>query len=297
MTMAQFAGDQQPTSLGSVLPSRSGAKGLKANPFAYTNSRETLERLTVSVNTRRRVMTRILHESRRAFWFVVAMGLAVLAVPAMGQLPSRDISDSNLTDAERRETTLLWLDSFMTESDLLRPQDMAKIREAVSQMSPSQLQQWLEQTKQLREYVESDKWQQTKRWLREFLRVQAIYSDEEIQKLRDQIVRSDANQILAILKRIQAKHDSLVWMHQASERSRQIEVSDRDAYVAEQAAAAQAARVASVGTPPAPSGAAGGTAQKPSKGYQVPGPLIDSREMARAAVWAEVWGPGLLIGF
>ncbi len=215
-----------------------------------------------------------------------------------GQLGGRDLSDSNLTDAERRESTLLWLNTFLTESDLLKQGDVDKIRQAVAQMSPSQLERWLEQTKTLRIYVESEKWQSTKRWLREFMRVQAMYSDQEIQKLRDDIVRADADQLLAILKRIQAKHDSLVWMQQASERKRQIEVQTRDERLAAQASAAAAARV----TPPSNvllPGAAGGAggATRPSSGYQVPGPLINSREMARAAVYSELWGPGWMIGF
>ena len=164
-------------------------------------------------------------------------------------------------------------------------------------MSPSQLRQWLEQTNQLRDYVEGEKWQQTKRWLRESLRVQVIYSEQELQRLRDEIVRADADQMLAILKRIQARHDVLVWMHQAADRNRQVEVQERDAHLAQQAALAQAAR-----TPPAPGVAIpaapeAGAGQRPSKGYQAPSPLVTSREMARAAVWSELWGPGVIFGF
>ena len=69
--------------------------------------------------------------------------------------------------------------------------------------------------------MESEKWQDTKVWLREFLRVQKMYSDAEIAQLRTDLINADATQMLAILKRIQAKHDSMVWMHQASDKSRQ----------------------------------------------------------------------------
>jgi hypothetical protein len=235
-------------------------------------------------------MTRSLNMRRLLAGVLFLAALSFLATPSFGQL-----GDADLTDAELRDTTLLWLDQFLTETQLLRQEDLAKIRAGVEQMSPSQLRQWLEQTKQLREYVESERWQQTKVWLREFLRVQAIYSEEEIQGLRDEIVQADANQILAILKRIQSRHDALVWMRQAKERNREVEVMERDAYMAQQAVAADSAR----GAPsPAPLyGAGSGTAQKPSKGYGVPYRMIDSRTMSRAAVWAELWGPGFLIGF
>ncbi len=224
--------------------------------------------------------------------------ILVLAPWARAQVTLPRVSDANMTDAERRESTLLWLNKFLTESDLMRQEDVDKIRQAVLQMSSSQLERWLEQTKQLRAYVEGERWQQTKRWLREFLRVQAIYNEQEIQQLRDDIVRADADQMLAIMKRIQAKYDSLVWMQQASERNRQVEVEEREAYVASQAAAATAARASSAGTLPLVGGAmAAPQGGKPSVGYMTPVPLVDSRTMARAAVWTELWGPGWLIGF
>jgi alanyl-tRNA synthetase len=223
---------------------------------------------------------------------------SLVAVPSPAQITT-DLSERNMSDADRRDATLLWLDSFLTDSDLLRSEDIAKIREAVRQMSPTQLQQWLEQTRQLREYVEGERWQETRRWLREFMRVQAIYSDQELQALRNEIVQADAQQMLAILKRIQARHDTLVWMHQASDRKRQVEVQERDARMAQQATLAEAARArsATAAAAAAVPGTAGGGAARPSTGFQSPGPLVTSREMARAAVWSELWGPGFIFGF
>jgi hypothetical protein len=208
------------------------------------------------------------------------------------------VDDPSLTIQERRDQTLRWLDQYLTESALLRKTDMDKFRAAVQQMSPTQLEQWLAQTKDLREYVASDKWQETKTWLRGFLRVQAMYTDAEIQKLRDDLVDADAPQMLAILKRIQAKHDQLVWMHQASEKSRQIAVLQRDESVTAQEDANAAARArAEANSSVAGTVQSGGAAGVRNKsGYQVPSALINSRDMARASVWAEVWGPTWYIG-
>lgn len=223
---------------------------------------------------------------------VIGMGLS-LATGVRGQLAD----DPSLTIQQRRDITLQWLDRYLTESELLRKTDMDKIRAAVERMSPSQVEQWLAQTKDLRAYVESDKWQATKTWLRGFLRVQAMYSDAEIQKLRNDIINADAQQMLAILKRIQAKHDSLVWMHEAAEKSRQISVLQRDESVAAQEVAIDAAR-ARASAVPVPSTAQAGKPQgnRNRSGYQTPGALINSRDMSRAAVWAEVWGPTWYIG-
>ena len=85
-------------------------------------------------------------------------------------------------------------------------------------MSPSQLERWSVQTRQLREYVESPQWQTTKKWLHSFLKVQAIYSDKELQEFRQKLFDADADQLLVMLQQIQAKHESMVWMQQASGR-------------------------------------------------------------------------------
>ena len=211
--------------------------------------------------------------------------------------PGSDIADSNLTDAERRERTLLWLDTFLTESGLLRQEDIEQIREAVARMSDTQLREWLEQTRELRLYAESDQWQRTSQWLREYLRVQAVYTEQELEKLRNDLVQAAPSEMLAILKRIQAKHDALAWMHQAAERNRDVEVAERDAYFAQQAAASEAARGRAAAPPLFGAGTAGGAGQAPSTGYRVPQPLITSRDVARATVWSEMWGPGFIIGF
>jgi hypothetical protein len=213
---------------------------------------------------------------------------------AVAQIPRTRPDDANLTDEQRRDLTLRWLDRFLTESDLLKKEDFLKIRQAVEQMPSSQLQQWLEQTKTLREYVESDRWQTTKRWLREFLRVQNMYSESEMQQLRNEILNANAAQMLVIMKRIQDRYDRLVWMHQAAKKSREIAVRERDLSIAEQQAAAAVARAASAQSQPPVVDAGGG---KDTRGYSVPRSLITSRETARVSVWWEMWGGAWIVGF
>lgn len=241
----------------------------------------------VSPSVIRPIATRLL------LWGVLILG--------GGGLPSGSAQladDPSLTLTERRELTLQWLDRYLTESDLLRPTDMAKVRQAVMQMAPSQLEQWLAETKDLRAYVESETWQATRRWLREFLRVQAMYSEAEVQQLRDQLVEADASQMLAILKRIQSKHDSLVWMREAAEKSRQIAVMSRDEHHALQQAQAAALRESRrADTQLFGAGTAGASdAARNRQGFQPYGALINSRELAAMTTWREAWGPAWFIG-
>jgi hypothetical protein len=224
---------------------------------------------------------------------VAAMAVTTAAVTtaAWGQDP---LDDPNLSIQERRDLTLRWLDQYLTESDLLRKEDMNRIKVAVEQLTPSQLELWLGQTKDLREFVESPKWQDTKVWLREFMRVQKMYSDAEIARLRTELINADSAQMLAILKRIQAKHDSMVWMHQASDKSRQLSMRTREENIAAQEAAASAARATTPAQSQPTVAQSGGTRNR--SGYQAPGGLITSRQVARAEVWAQAWGPMWFVG-
>lgn len=236
----------------------------------------------------------------RAIWLPICLAMGLQAATAcLAQVPGSLPDVPGLTDAERRESTLRWLDSFLTESNLLRPEDTAQIRDAVLQMSTSQLEQWLAQTRTLREYVESEPWQRTRIWLREFLRVQNVYGEEELQRMREELINADADEMLAILKRIQARHDRLAWMHAAAEQQRQFAVRGRDLSMAEQAAANEVARTGSGQSVPV--AVEGGEAPKGGsrtpRGTVIPSPLINSREVARVAVWNEIWGGGWFFGF
>ncbi len=226
----------------------------------------------------------------------VSMALVLaFSCPASGHAQLKD--DPSLPIQERRDLALDWLDRYLTDS-VLRSSDMERIRAAVLQMSPSQLEQWLAQTKDLRAYVESDRWQETRRWLRGYLRFQAIYTEAEIQKFRDDLVNADAQTMLSLLKRIQARHDQLAWEHEAAEKSRQIAVFNRDQTVAIQDAAAAAARAARATDQMVIDSGQAGAARSPRNrsGYYTPGALINSRDMSRAEVWAQVWGPSWYIG-
>ncbi len=220
---------------------------------------------------------------------LLAYCLPGVSLPAQAQPPRG--SQTNQEDLRRE--ALNWLDEYLTSQVLLKKEDSARIRETVSQMSPSQLQDWLEKTQKIRAFLESDDWQDTNTWLREFLRVQAIYSDEEIETLKDKISKADPDELLEILEDIEAKHNSLRSMHRASNQNRQAELKARDAMIKQQSAAAAAARKSSGGSRPLFGSTQGKAANKytASKGYRPPRPLITSNEVAREAVQRQVF-PG-----
>ena len=225
-----------------------------------------------------------------AGWLLLAAFIgcfcATAANAARAQEPQADQQDL-------RGVALDWLDNYLTKQVLLKREDVAKIRQTVSQMSPSQLEDWLNRTVKVRDFLESDEWQETNAWLREFLRVQAIYSDDEISELKDRIAAADPDELLDILEDIERKHRSLRSMHSASERNRQASLKARESTIKQQEAAAKAARKSYGGSRPLFGNSQGHAANKytASKGYRPPPPLVTSREVAREAVRQQVF-PG-----
>ena len=217
---------------------------------------------------------------------VVSLGVTC---DAYGQAAGQDLADANLSNAARQREALDWLDKYMTDSDLALPGSVDKIRAAVERMSPSQLERWSVQTRQLREYVESPQWQSTKKWLHSYLKVQAVYSEKELQEFRQKLFDADADQLLAMLQQIQAKHESIEWMHQSSEQSRQMSVQARNATVARQDAANKAQPRTASAVPLFGNAGGAGKARKPDSGYRIPGPLVDSRSVAAWEVWRNAW--------
>jgi hypothetical protein len=211
---------------------------------------------------------------------------------AWGQQSTVDLADEKVSDNERLRETLDWLDKYMVDSDLASPGSIEKVRATVAQLTPSQLEQWLIQTRRLRQYIESPEWQETRKWLRGYLKVQAVYSKEEIQAFRQRLFNADPDELLAMLQQIQAKHESMVWMHQASTQARSMDLKARNQRVARQDSInANAAQVAAQRSAPLFGNAmnAGGAGRKQDSGYRVPGPLIDSRSVASWAAFAGAW--------
>ncbi len=221
---------------------------------------------------------------------------SLLALPlsapgaAGGQPSGQEAAGADASADERQREVIAWLDTYLTDTDLMLPGTADKLRSAVAHMSPSQLDRWLAQTSQLRAYVESPEWQATKKWLHGFLKVQAIYSEKELQEFRQKLFEADADQLLAMLQQIQAKHESMVWMHQAAGKMRQADLQGRNTAVARQADASSAARTAARRDVPLFGNASqGSSVRKPDSGYRVPGPLIDSRTVAAWEVWRNAW--------
>lgn len=81
-------------------------------------------------------------------------------------------------DRGRPKSALQWLDAYAVRQVLFHPKDVQKLREKVAAMSPAEAQDWWDKTAVAKCWTAESRG--SERWLQEFLRVQAIYSDDEI---------------------------------------------------------------------------------------------------------------------
>ena len=95
----------------------------------------------------------------------------------------------------------------------------------------------MRETRRLRTILQSPEWQDTRRWMREFLAVQAIYSEEELAEFRLDVEQMTPAEMIDVIERIRRKHESLIWTRQASERNRQASLGLRNNLVQQQRSA------------------------------------------------------------
>lgn len=206
---------------------------------------------------------------------------------------SPDTNREDRADEERRGA-LDWLDRYITVQILFDRKDIEALRAKVATMPAGELHDWIQKTKQIRAKLESERWQQTREWLREFLRVQASYSDDEIAKFRAKDAEMSPREVNKLIGRIEHERKSLQWMHAASERSRKATLALGQKYRRRQEARRQAALNAGYRRGDRPFFGTDRVYAYPryggSRSYLPPPPLITSREVARWSVYRSIFG-------
>lgn len=108
----------------------------------------------------------------RAFAMLLVVGLVTLGMSSFAVAADEP--------SEVQKKALAWLDDFAVQQVLFSPKDVEKLREKVAKMSPEEAVKWWDESAEERKLFEDPEWKKTRDWLKEFLKVQAIYSDEQI---------------------------------------------------------------------------------------------------------------------
>jgi len=223
--------------------------------------------------------------------------IAFLAVTPMGFVPSPigaaenpsagpPVTADGKTFEQRKQEALDWLDNYLRVQVLFEPEDIQAVRETVAQMNPEELEAWIERTSALRADLESPEWKETQAWLREFLRVQAIYTEDEIADFRAKVAKMSPTELRSLLADIEQRRREFSSVQASWQRTRQ----------AAAAAMQPMSRPAPTGTavsPREPAPTFGQTYVAPARerAYRYSRPLITSLDVAREAVYRSIF-PG-----
>jgi len=189
--------------------------------------------------------------------------------------------------AEVKQQALAWLDEFAKEEVLFSQKDLEKLRAKVASMSDEEAAAWWKKSAQERELLDSEQWQETRDWLREFLKVQAIYSDEQIRYFQSEAFAKavkSPRELKDIMAEITARRKALAAGARQSAQTRAQLVATIEAFTQEQVQA-RAARVAQ--TPPLPSVPAPAIVRQPEAPYNEP--LVTSLDVARWSVLRSIF--------
>ncbi len=177
---------------------------------------------------------------------IICAAITTFFLVPVAQLPAQDDSSSEAptTIAQQRQEVLEWLEGYVGDEILLRPEDLKSLIEKVRSLSDEEFAKWYRESRRLRAILQSPEWEDTRAWLREFLAVQAMYSDEELEEFRVDIANMAPEDVIKVLERIRRKHQSMIWMRQASERNRQASLSLRNDLMRQQRTPAPSASAA-----------------------------------------------------
>ncbi len=140
-------------------------------------------------------------------------------------------ADDDGSIESRRADIVSWMEEYVGNELLFNPADLKSLIEQVRKMPDTEFEKWYIATDELRGILQSEDWAQTDAWLRDHVRVQTVYSDQEIEDFRSRVAKLTPSQFVQMLERFISRHRSLIAMRQASNRNRQFALNMRNELV------------------------------------------------------------------
>jgi len=222
---------------------------------------------------------------RYAIVLVTILGLLSCTDNGRADLPDGLQSDPTAVDADAAKARVLkWIDDYREDQVLFHDDDVASLRKELADDSPEEVHRWWSKTTKIRAALESSQWKETREWFRKFLRVQAIFSDEEIDELRTRAwnatQRESSRELKDTMAEIGDYRTDLMRGAADNHAMREYKLTAlRKHQTAQPALTAKAAAFATNRTPVQP---------RPPR-YSPPPPLVTSREVARWSVARIFW--------
>jgi hypothetical protein len=152
-----------------------------------------------------------------------------------------------------------WIRDYAEVSLIHGEKELAELAEDMKKMSAEELEEFLRQVARYREVIDSRQWLEMHTWLKQFLAVQAKYSDDELEKFRKEIADMSPNELRELLMEFQIERAAGVRRHALETQTRENRVA---------AAAQQAKPLPATGNRvPSFGGAAGVRDNRPYRNY------------------------------
>ncbi len=197
------------------------------------------------------------------------------------------LSTARAADDSKKEA-LAWIDSYRKVQVMFHDKDIERVRKKLEESTPEKAAEWLKDTKEMRKALDSPEWKETRVWFKEFLKVQAIYTDEQIEEFRKKVAetaKKSPKKIKVLLSEIEARRKATIGGASTSAALRKQQVTINDAYRQQQVAQRDKIRkekaeaMADADPGPGP--------QVKGRDYRRPPSLIDSMDVARWSVMRE----------
>jgi hypothetical protein len=188
---------------------------------------------------------------------------------------------------DEKQQALDWLDRYRKVQVLFHDQDVERLRKELAAGTPERAQAWWERTKEIREALDSPEWKATSAWLKEFLKVQAIFTDKQVAQMREELkdaAKTSPRKFKELLADITAYRTKIVHGAAASTQLREqvLAAYQQEAFEAREDARRSTAQAAQIGPSPQP------TTNIRTYGAPPP-PLINSLDVARWGLMQGFW--------
>jgi hypothetical protein len=167
------------------------------------------------------------------------------AAPAAHALSADEKAKLEILSSERWTEATHWLNEWLSVQQIYTPAEVAQMRRdfdaKITKMSVAELRQLLLRMESKLKVLMSPEAADARRWLGNFLSAQARYSDEELTKMRPDIVNLTASQLEAELNQFNARRASRIQAQEAFNQARESQVAADRQRRAQQASARQQA--------------------------------------------------------
>lgn len=181
-------------------------------------------------------------------WAVAQSGTAT--TPGAAPDPAREAARRQILESERWQRARHDLNQWLSIQKLYTPEEVAVLRREfqgrIDRMSPQELAVQLSEMEEKLSVLASPEAEDARRWLAQFLAVQAKYTPEQLRAKRPDVARMTASQIQLELAKFQQRRGGVQQSQAAVEQGRALQVQNsRNVQAARQQAAEQARQSAS----------------------------------------------------